>query len=84
MAQTIPMLAVKSSQIAEIGHDPATGIMAVRFKSKTGPGSLYHYRNVTADDFEVFRTAESLGLHFASRFKARADKHPFERVLEDL
>lgn len=60
----IALDAVESSQIHAVGFDKATNRLAIQFKSKAGPGSIYHYRNFTADDFAAFRAADSLGAHF--------------------
>ncbi|MBO4119879.1 KTSC domain-containing protein [Cupriavidus gilardii] len=81
MTTTIAMDAVDSSQIHSIGHDPASSTLAIRFKSKDGaPTSLYHYRNVSADDFAAFRDAESIGSHFYKHIKPFADKYPYVKV----
>jgi hypothetical protein len=71
---------VESSQIHAVGFDPVTNRLAIQFKSKAGPGSIYHYRNFTADDFAAFRAAESLGAHFGKFIKPEAEKYPFEKV----
>lgn len=73
---------VESSQIAAIGHDPETNTLAIRFPSKTGSGSVYHYSNFTATDFEAFKNAESLGKHFGQHIKPHADKFPFAKIPE--
>lgn len=79
--QTIDMKPVESSQIHSIGHEPKAGILAIRFKAKDGsPTSLYHYRNVTVDDFAAFSAAESVGSHFYKHIKPFADKYPYERI----
>lgn len=80
MTQQITMDSVESSQIHSIGHDPATNTLAIRFKSRGGPGSLYHYSNFTADDFAAFRDAESKGAHFGKHIKPFPDKYPFVKV----
>ena len=61
---TIPMTAVKSGQIAEIGFQGDT--LAVRFKSGN---TLYHYHGVSADDFAKFQKAESLGSYLHKHIK---------------
>lgn len=61
----IPTTAVESSQIAEIGHDGST--LAIKFKS----GGLYHYPDVTVEQFEAFQKAESLGKHFGANIRSR-------------
>jgi hypothetical protein len=86
----VPIIAlqdVESSQIHSIGHDPETNTLAIRFFSGWGekkkPGSLYHYQNFTADDFEAFKSAESLGKHFGGHIKPFADKYPYTKIVED-
>ncbi len=82
----IPLVDVASSQIHSIGHDPATNTLAVRFRkgygAKREPGSLYHYANVSSEQFAAFRDADSLGKHFGTHFKPHRDKHPFVRIDE--
>lgn len=77
----IAMDAVESSQIAAIGHDPSTQTMAIKFPDKgTRIGSLYHYANVTAEQFAEFKAAESKGSHFIKSFKSFADKFPYTKI----
>jgi hypothetical protein len=80
MTQQITMDSVESSQIHSIGHDPATNTLAIRFLSRGGPGSLYHYSNLTTDEFAAFRSAESKGAHFGKHIKPFKDKYPFVKV----
>lgn len=70
---------VESSQIHAIGHSTETNTLAVRFKSKGVPTSLYHYSNFSAEDFAAFKGAESIGKYFGQHIKSAA-KHPFVRV----
>ncbi|KVQ87317.1 hypothetical protein WK09_19970 [Burkholderia ubonensis] len=82
-APHIPVQEVESSQIYAIGHDPATNTLAIRFLAKRGgdkPGSLYHYANFTAEDFEAFRDAESIGSHFGKHIKPYDKKYPYTKV----
>lgn len=80
----IVMTPVKSSQIHSIGHDPATNTLAIRFNGRNNaPGSLYHYSNVTADDFAAFSGAESVGSHFYRNIKPNTDKFPYQRINEE-
>lgn len=80
----IPMQDVESSQIAAIGHDPETNVLAVQFKSWKGERrSTYHYQNFTAQDFEAFKSAESLGRHFGQHIKPFAEKYPYTKVAEN-
>ena len=77
---TIPLSPVTSSQIAAIGHDPASNTLAIQFKSGKAP--VYHYANVDAELFEQFRTADSIGSFFYKHIKPATDKHPYSRVEE--
>ena len=76
------MDSVESSQIHSIGHDAETNTLAIRFKSKSGTGSLYHYSNFSVADMEAFRAAESKGSHFGKFIKPEKEKYPFVRVDE--
>lgn len=77
----IPLQAVESSQIAALGHDPETSTLAIQFKSWKGETtSTYHYSNVSAEEFEAFRTAPSIGRHFGQHIKPHVDRYPFVRV----
>ena len=69
------MHAVTSSQIKEIGHDPVTNTMAVRFSS----GALYHYPNVDATEFDEFKNSKSVGAHF---HKHHRENQGCKRILE--
>jgi hypothetical protein len=73
----IPMTAVTSSQIAAIGHDPATNTLRVQFKGKDGPGSQYDYPGVTADVHEAMKKAESIGKFFGAHIKG---KYEFKKL----
>lgn len=78
---TIAMNAVESSQIAAIGHDPATNTLAIQFPGKGDkPGSVYHYANFTADDFKAFQDAESKGSFFGKNIKKNTEKYPYTRI----
>lgn len=77
----ITLTRVESSQIYAIGHDAATNTLAVQFKNKAGePTSIYHYANFTAEQFELFKAAESIGSHFGKHIKMAVDAHPFQKV----
>lgn len=82
----IELQPVESSQIHSVGHDPATNTLAIRFYRGYGrdqkPGSLYHYQNVTTEDFAAFKGAESIGRHFGQHIKPNAEKYPFTRIDE--
>ena len=90
---SITLTPVESSQIEAIGHDPESNTLAIRFKAFRGKagelsdykgeqGALYHYANVTTEDFEAFRDAESIGRHFKQVIKPDTEKFPFTRIDE--
>jgi len=69
----IPLEPVVSNQVAAIGYDPATKTLAVTFTR--GTGAIYHYPNVSQEDFDAFNGAESIGSHFGKHIKPL----PFEK-----
>ncbi|WP_115560050.1 KTSC domain-containing protein [Xanthomonas arboricola] len=72
---------VESRQIAAIGHDASTQTLAVRFKNWKGDvTSLYHYDNVTADDYAALQAAESKGGYFNKVIKADPVRWPYRKV----
>ena len=82
-APSITLHPVASSQIHSIGHDPATNTLAIRFRNSKGdPSSLYHYENFTAEEFEEFRAAKSIGSHFGKHIKTFDKKYPFKKIDE--
>lgn len=53
----IPLTPVTSSNVASLGHDPATNRFAVQFKN----GGLYHYYGIDQKLADEIRTAKSIG-----------------------
>ena len=84
--QLIPLRPIQSSRLAEVGHDPATNTLAVRFPPRESdpdePGPVYHYPNFTADDHGAFLAAESQGVWFGHNVLQNAVKHPPTRMWE--
>lgn len=82
----IQLFDVDSSQIHSIGHDADTNTLAVRFTKgygdKRGPGSLYHYANFSAEEFQAFKDAESIGKYFTAYIKQFPEKYPYHKVAE--
>jgi hypothetical protein len=74
----IAMDSVESSQILAVGYDTETQTLAIQFKS--GTRAVYHYSNVTAEDFAALRDAESIGSHFYRNIKPFPEKYPYVRV----
>ncbi len=79
---SITMDSVESSQIHSIGYDAPTRTLAVRFKARSGPGSLYHYGNVSEAEFAEFQAAESKGSFFGRRIKPFESLYPFKKIDE--
>lgn len=77
----IAMDTVVSSQINAIGHDAGTNTLAIHFKSYSQkPGSVYHYANVTAEQFAEFKAAGSIGAYFGKNIKPFKDRFPYVQV----
>jgi len=82
MQKNIAMDSVNSSQIFGIGHDAETNTLAVQFKdfkTKEG-GSIYHYQNFSAEKFDEFKSAESIGIFFKENIKNKSVDHPFTKI----
>ena len=77
---SITLKGVKSSQIHAIGHCQTTNTLAIQFKGKDGPGSVYHYQGFTAEQFKAFSEAESIGSHFGKHIKLKTKEHPFKKI----
>lgn len=56
---------VRSSNIASIGHDPATNKLEIEFSN----GSVYSYSDVPAEKHTALMTAPSIGMHFAKNIR---------------
>lgn len=59
------MKPVSSSNISEVGYDPDTQTLRVKFKS----GGEYDYSGVSAEEHEALLSAPSIGKHFLSSIK---------------
>ena len=82
---------VESSQIAEVGYEPETETLGIRFKAgrngKTGQAvtpqdfvSEYHYSFVEPDTYAALMTAESIGRYFGEHIKSNPVKYPYVKV----
>lgn len=80
MQKPIELTNVSSSQLDSIGHDAETNTLAIQFKSKAGPGSIYHYSNFTAEKFAEFKAAESIGKYFGAHIKNAEEEHPWVKI----
>lgn len=68
-ASVIEAIEVESSQIAKIGYNSEASLLMIEFKNKKSANSRYVYQNVTAEQFESFENAESVGRYFGEHFK---------------
>lgn len=81
----IAMDEVESSQLDAIGHNPESNVLAIQFKGKEGAvGSLYRYRNVSAELFTKLKEADSIGSFFYKNIKPHADLYPYTKVLDEF
>lgn len=71
MKNPCTMTEVKSSQLKAIGYCPATKTLACQFLRGDQKTALYP--GVEPEQFEAFRTSESLGKHFGAHIKTRKD-----------
>ena len=72
---------VESSQISEVGYEPETETLGIRFKAtKLYPVSEYHYSFVPQDVHAALLTAESVGRYFAEHIKQQSDLYPFTKI----
>lgn len=72
----IKLKPVKSSAIAELGRDPVTGTLAIKFSS----GHMYHSTTpIAPEDHSAFEAAESVGSHYHRHIRGKFD---FVRVHE--
>lgn len=68
------MTPVKSSHIKEIGHDPVTNTLHMRFTD----GGLYHFAGVSAEKHAALMAADSIGSHFAKHIKGKHEHTKIE------
>ena len=67
------MQPVESGAIAELGHDPASNTLRVKFKN----GGVYEYHNVTAEKHQALMGSDSIGKHFAAHIR---QNHEFRKL----
>lgn len=60
------MTPVKSSSLAAVAHDPASGTLTVKFNS----GETYTYAGVSADQHAKLMAADSIGSHFQKNIRS--------------
>ena len=77
---------VESSQISEVGYEPESSVLGIRFKPtrkqvEAGEtGSEYHYSFVDSDTHAALLTAESVGSYFIKNIKSDPVKYPYTKV----
>lgn len=81
---SIPMESMHSSTIAEVGYDPDSQTLAVRFHAsgdaKAGSGPLYHYAGVPEETYNAMRAAPSLGKFHAASIKGTFDQSKIDET----
>ena len=60
-------IAVSSTSIASVGHDPESQTLEVVFKN----GSHYAFTGVSADDVDALLKAPSIGSHFSKTIRGK-------------
>jgi hypothetical protein len=62
---------VSKTGMVGVGYDPEAEILEIEFKSRKegGEGTLYHYHNVSPEEYAAFMAAESKGSHFIKSIK---------------
>jgi hypothetical protein len=58
-------VAVTSTSIVSVGHDPATDILEIEFPG----GRIYQYVGVKAEDVAALIKAPSIGKHFSQHIR---------------
>ena len=76
MNNTISLRPVASSQLSGIGYDSKNNILAIEFHG----GAVYHYQNVTQEDWEALEKAESKGSHFYKKIKPPSKTFPYVKM----
>ena len=71
----IPLMPVKSAQVAAVGYDPITKTLAVTFTR--GAGTVYQYPDITAATHAALLAAESIGKYFEQHIRPQ----PFKRFV---
>ena len=72
---------VESSQISEVGYEPETETLGIRFKAKGDwPASEYHYANVNETIHKALLDAESVGKAFQFYIKANPKLYPHIKI----
>lgn len=64
----VDLAAVKSSNIAAVGHDPQSSELHIEFKN----GGKYVYHGISADQHAALLKAPSIGSHLHKHIKPKA------------
>ena len=76
----IQRVKVTSSNIAEIGHDPNTGVIEVKFKS----GAVWQYPGgFHTEVFDAFKKAHSVGAFFRQHIYPRVNRQKHINVTQN-
>lgn len=61
------MMPVASSMFDSVGHDPETNTLHVKMKN----GKVYTHADFSAEDYDKFVNAESMGRHYGTHIRGR-------------
>lgn len=67
-------VSVSSSHVSQVGYDPESNTLGVRFND----GGEYHYYNVPIGVFNGLRSASSVGQYFDQNVKKAG--YPFKKI----
>ena len=65
----VVMHPVESTKLAEMGYQPETQTLAIKFRN--GKPAIYHYPLVHPQEYQALRAAESMGKHFGAHIQKR-------------
>lgn len=84
LIQLEPLEPGLSTNIHAIGYSAELKLMAVQFTRKRDgefvPAAVYHYQNVTQEEFDGFKNSKSPTSYFNQSFKADPGRWPYVRL----
>lgn len=70
------LIPINATNIAEIGYEPETMLMQIRFRN----GWLYSYANVEPETYSAFQSSDDPGRYFAEIIKPQRNRYVFTRL----
>lgn len=71
---------VSDPGIHALGHDEAASRLAIQFKRRGAPGSLYYYENVPREEYVRLASAVDLYAYFAANIRNNPVKFPYQKI----